>query len=356
MLEVRDLVVEFREGRGVQRAGDGAGVGVERGEIVALLGPSACGKTAMLRAIAGLEAPAARTIALDGQVLWSAADRPGVPAERRDLAMVFQTDAAGPRGSVADNVAAALGGKRLGKAALRDAVMQALAKVGLGQLAERAAQRLSAGERQRVALARAIARDAKLLLLDEPLANLDAPARAELRGELRGLGKTALCATHDQEEALALSGRVALMRAGRILECGTPMDLYLRPQHAFTARFLGDAVLIEGRRVKGTGEGVLVETDIGNFVAAGGAHDGAGGYLMIRPEFVEMVGREVNAANLVDGIVRSATFAGKFVDYVVQAGRRRLRVQRPATRLYTEGEPVRLRLPAERCAFLPKDD
>lgn len=357
MLEIHDLVMASPL-PGAARAADGVSVSVivEPGEFFTLLGPSPSGKTALLRGIAGLDAPVSGSIALDGMQLFSAPANCNVPAEKRDVAMLMQTNGAWPRATVAENVALALEDRGFANAVVRAKVTQALARVGLGQLADRQAARLSAGEQQRVGLARAIAKEAKLLLLDEPWSNLDLRLREDIRGELRALGTTALCATHDQEAALAFSGRVAIMRAGRIVEAGRPLDLYLRPRHSFTARFLGHAVLIEGRRVAGMGEGVLVETDIGSFVAAQAAHDGPKGYLMIRPEFIEMAGREVSASNLVDGTVRAAVFGGKFVDYFVEAGQRNIRVQRPATRLYTEGEPVRLRFPAERCAFLPLDE
>lgn len=347
MLEVHDLVVDSGAGQGA----GGVRFAVGRGEVFTLLGPSAAGKTALLRAVAGCDAPRSGSVTVDG------AELPMVPgAGRPGVAAVFFPVQEWPRETVAETVAMPLEDSGLTSTIVRGKVAEALAKLRIGQLAGRAVVRLSTGEQHRVALAQALVKDAKLLVLDEPFAQLDPALRAELRDELHGLGKTALCATQDQETALALSGRIAVMRAGRIVEAGPPLDLYLRPQHAFTAAFLGDAVLIEGRRVAGTGEGILVETEIGSFVAAQAAHDGERGYLMIRPEFIEMVGHEVSAANLVSGTIRAAVFAGRFVAYSVEAGRRMIRVERPATRLYTPGEPVRLRLPAERCGFLPREE
>ena len=345
MLEVRDLVMDGGDGPAV----NGVSFVVGRGEVFTVLGPSAAGKTALLRGVAGRDQPRLGRVTLDGEIVRAAREPP-------EIAAVFFAEADWPRETVAATVAAPLEDRGLTNAVVRAKVTEALAKMGVGQLANRAVARLSAGEQQRVALARALVKDAKLLVLDEPFAQIDADLRAELRNDLGNLGAATLCATQDQETALALSGRIAIMRAGRIVEAGLPFDLYLRPQHPFTAHFLGHAVLIEGRRVAGTGEGVLVETDIGSFVASQAAHSGTLGYLMIRPEFIEMVGREVSAANLVSGTVRSAEFAGRFMAYTVEAGRRLLRVERPATRLYTPGEPVRLRLPAERCGFLPRED
>ncbi len=348
MLDVRGLVVEFSGDRGARRAVDGVNFAVERGETFALVGPAAAGKTALLRAIAGLEVPAAGTIAIEGM--------PPAQARSRTVALVTEAPGPWPRVTVAEAVALPIEGRGLTNAAVRAKVAEALAKAGLGQSAELAVKQLSGGQQQRLALACALIEDPKLLLLDDALSRLDADAREEIRGEVKSLGKTTLFVTHDQEGALAMAGRIAVMRAGRIVECGAPLDLYLSPRHPFTAHFLGHAVLIEGRRVAGMGEGVLVETDIGSFVAAQAVHDSAAGYLMIRPEFVEMVGHDVSASNLVHGTVRGVSFTGKLMEYAVEAGPRMLRVQRPATRLYTEGEPVRLRLPAERCSFLPRDD
>jgi len=356
MLDIRGLVIEFSGERGAQRAVDGVSVALARGETLAVLGPSAAGKSALLRAVAGLETPSAGSIALDGVPVHDAAARLDVAADKRDVALVTDHVASWPRASVAENVAQPIEGRGLTNAAVRAKVAEALARMGLGQSADVAAARLSAGQRQRVALARALVTDPKLLLLDEAMSCLDAHARAEIRADLKGLGKAVLLATHDHQGALSMAERIAVLRAGRIVECGTPMDLYLRPRHAFTARSLGDAVLIEGRRVAGIGEGVLVDTDIGSFVVGEAAHAGREGYLMIRPEFVEMAGPDESASNLVDGTVRAAVFAGKLMEYTVETGPRLIRVERPATRLYTEGEHVRLRLPAERCSFVPRDE
>ncbi|MCW5774627.1 MAG: ABC transporter ATP-binding protein [Rhodospirillaceae bacterium] len=347
VLEVRDLVMGGAEANAVDRVSFSIG----RSEIFTVLGPSPAGKSALLRGVAGHEAPRAGSVIVDGETI--ANDRGG-PAEA--VASVFFVGQNWPRETVAATVAMPLEDRGLTTVQVRAKVSEAMAKMGVGQLANRAMGQLSTGEQHRVALAQALVRDAKLLVLDEPFVQLDGDLREELRADLRSLGKAALCATQDQESALALSGRIAIMRAGRIVETGAPLDLYLRPQHPFTASFLGHAVLLEGRRVSGIGEGVLVETDIGSFVAAQAAHDGERGLLMIRPEFVEMVGRDVSAANLVSGTVRGAVFCGRYVAYSVEVGRRLLRVERPATRLYTPGEPVRLRLPAERCGFLPREE
>ncbi|MGH7003061.1 MAG: ABC transporter ATP-binding protein [Alphaproteobacteria bacterium] len=356
MLNVRELVIEFPGARGPRRAVDAANLLVERCETLALLGPSAAGKTVLLRAIAGLEPATSGFIALDGNAVYDSVLRHDAPAERRGLALVTDIGAPWPRTSVGENVALPIEDRGLTNPVVRARVAAALAKVGLAHCAELPVAELSAGQQQRVALARALLKNPGLLLLDEAMSCLDPRAREEIRAELNGLGKTVLYATHDQEGALAMAGRIAVMRAGRIVECGTPIDLYLRPRHPFTARFLGHALLIEGRRLAGTGEGVVIETDIGSFVAAQATHDGPNGFLMIRPEFIEMAGRDTSAANLVDGTVRAAAFGGRMIEYTVETGRRLLRVQRPVTRLYTEGESVRLRLPAERCGFLPLDD
>lgn len=240
-------------------------VGVPAGSLISLLGPSGCGKTTTLRMIAGLEEPDAGAIELGGVPVWT--DR-GVrlPAEQRRIGMVFQSYAVWPHMTVAENVAYPLKAQGFARNLRKPAVEKALQTVRLDHLAERYPSQLSGGQQQRVALARAIVFDPKLLLLDEPLSNLDVSLREEMRTELRvlqqRLGVTAVFVTHDQEEALAISDVVAVMRDGVILQCDTPRAIYERPVDAFVARFVGwknlipatvtgrDAVQVAGSSIK----------------------------------------------------------------------------------------------------------
>ncbi len=232
---------------------DGVSLDVARGECIALLGPSGCGKTTTLRLVAGFITPDSGHILIGGR----AVERD--PPHRRQIGMVFQNYALFPHLTAAGNVAFGLEMRHLPRAERDARVAEALSMVGLAQLADRYPARMSGGQQQRVALARALVIRPELLLLDEPLSNLDAGLRVEMREEIARLrtaaGITTLFVTHDQEEALALADRVAVMDRGRIVECATPAELTERPRHLFTARFLGARSVVEGR-VEG-----------GNFVA-----------------------------------------------------------------------------------------
>jgi iron(III) transport system ATP-binding protein len=228
---------------------------LEAGTFFTLLGPSGCGKTTTLRCIAGLETPDDGVIAVDDRRLFDAKARINVPVEERAIGMVFQSYAIWPHMTVAENVAfpltVARRAKRTKRAEIAEAVRRALAVVDLDGFQERSATRLSGGQQQRVALARAIVHEPGLLLLDEPLSNLDAQLRDDMRGELKRLqskiGITTVYVTHDQSEALALSDRIAVIDRGRISQIGSPQDIYFRPANPFVARFVGATNLLPGR-------------------------------------------------------------------------------------------------------------
>ena len=238
-LSGEELVVRY----GAVTAVRGVDFQVDRGEHVTLLGPSGCGKTTTLRAIAGLETPSGGRIVIDGVPVTDPASGRHVPPERRGLAMVFQSYAIWPHMTVFDNVAFGFRVRGVGRAAARPAVERALSLVDLADFADRPATKLSGGQQQRVALARALAYDSKVVLLDEPLSNLDAQLRIAMRADLadlrRRLGFTAIYVTHDQEEAFALSDRIIVMRAGRIEQQGTPNEVHEAPRTRFVASFLG---------------------------------------------------------------------------------------------------------------------
>ncbi|APE35465.1 spermidine/putrescine ABC transporter ATP-binding protein [Nocardia mangyaensis] len=242
--------IEFR---GLRRAYgdvvalDGLDLTIEPGELMALLGPSGCGKTTALRCVAGFEHPDSGAVLLDGS------DITAIPANRRDAGMVFQSYSLFPNLNAADNVSFGLRMRRVGTRERRTRAAELLELVGLAHLADRYPHQMSGGQQQRVALARALARQPRVLLLDEPLSALDAKVRLSLREEIRrlqlSLGITTLFVTHDQEEALSMSDRVAVMRDGRIEQCASPAQLYGSPSTAFVAEFVGTMNRIPGELV-----------------------------------------------------------------------------------------------------------
>ena len=246
-IEVDDLEVNF----GAVPAVRGVSFSVQPGEQLTLLGPSGCGKTTTLRAIAGLEHPRAGEIRIGGKPVYSAERDINIPAEKRGLSMVFQSYAIWPHMTVFENVAYGLRVRRASTAEIRDKVERALGMVQMSAFAERRASALSGGQQQRVALARAFVFQPSVLLFDEPLSNLDAKLRADMRIELRELqhrlGITSIYVTHDLEEALAMSDRIVVMRDGLVEQTGTPDEIYRLPHSAFVADFIGSANLIRGR-------------------------------------------------------------------------------------------------------------
>ncbi len=362
MLDVRNLRVEYRTAGAPYVAVHDESFAVRAGEFFTLLGPSGCGKTTTLRSVAGLETPTAGRIEIDGVPVFDGATGRAVPTHAREIAMVFQSYAIWPHMTVFENVAFPLRVKRLPGAALRRQVDEVLQMVGLGDFAERPATMLSGGQQQRVALARAIVKDAKVLLLDEPLSNLDAKLREQMRRELRRLqkhvGTTSIYVTHDQDEALSLSDRIAVMRGGRIVELGRPLDLYLRPRHTFTARFVGQAELAPCKVVQAGADAVLVETKLGRFRARVNADIGArANHLMVRPEHVVFADADADAddgtgENMLEGQIANILFSGKLVEYEVQTGQGVVSVCAASNVLRTLGEAVRLHLPPEHCVLL----
>jgi multiple sugar transport system ATP-binding protein len=272
------------------RAVDDLDLSIRDGEFFALLGPSGCGKTTLLRTIAGLEQSSAGTIALGG------ADVTRLDAGKRGVAMVFQDYALFPHMSVAQNIAYPLRVRRASKQAQQDAATRTSAGLGLSALLERRPAQLSGGQQQRVALARAIAMEAGVLLLDEPLSNLDARLRLEARTFLkrlqRDLGLTTVFVTHDQAEALALADRIAVMSDGRIRQLGTPKEVFQRPTDTFVANFIGSTPM---NLLTGTVHGGLVEVAGARLVPPPdlGLADGAPVVAGIRPEYLRPAGEGI---------------------------------------------------------------
>lgn len=359
MLEITSLTKTFPDGADVVRAIDDFSLNVADGEWVTLLGPSGCGKTTTLRCVAGLETADSGHIRIGDTVAFSGAEGIAEPPNRRPISMVFQSYAIWPHLSVAKNVAFPLEtGKPLPKQEIAQRVQEVLRVVGIDKMAGRDATRLSGGQQQRVALARAIVRQSELLLLDEPLSNLDAKLRLEMRSELRSLreriGMSTLHVTHDQEEALSLADRVVLLRAGRVVEAGAPTDLYHRPRQAFTAEFLGRAELWDADEVARESDGVTIRTALGSFRAGIAGDDPiAIPQLMIRPEHIRMHrADEPGVANGLEGRVVSRMFTGRRFEYVVDSRGVEIRVDRPSTDTWQPGDVVVLELPPERTALV----
>jgi ABC-type Fe3+/spermidine/putrescine transport system ATPase subunit len=320
---------------------------VGRGEHLTLLGPSGCGKTTTLRAIAGLEHPSAGAIRIDGQAMYEAGHR-NIPAEQRGVSMVFQSYAVWPHMTVFDNVAYGLRVRKQSKADIKSAVERALDLVQMRHLAERAASKLSGGQQQRVALARAIAFSPTVVLFDEPLSNLDAKLRAEMRVELRELQRrldiTSVYVTHDQEEALAISDRVIVMNVGVIEQIGTPEEIYNRPKSRFVADFVGSANLIKG---KVTGPGTF-EAEGGSILKTVGGT--SGNEVAVRTAYIDVAATPGD--NQLPGHVRQRMFHGDFVQYIVECACGRLIVRRPPVNLLEEGSPVTLSFSPEHTVLL----
>ena len=279
-LALRTLSLTKRYGDVV--AVDDVDLDVRRGEFLGVLGPSGCGKTTLLRLIAGFERPDAGGVEISGQAV--AGPRRNLPPERRRIGMVFQESALFPHLDVAGNI-----GFGLPRRGRETRVAELVALVGLAGLHGRMPHELSGGQQQRVALARALAPDPALIMLDEPFSSLDATLRSQLRGEVRDIlrtaGATTLFVTHDQGEALEISDRVAVMRAGRIEQISTPDELYLRPINRFVAGFVGEANLLPGEVRHGE-----VQTIVGRFRAANGVlSDGTRAEVLLRPEQLHML-------------------------------------------------------------------
>jgi len=295
---------------------DGVDLAVAEGEFLGVLGPSGCGKTTLLRLVAGFERPDAGGIEIDGQVV--AGPRRHLPPERRRIGMVFQESALFPHLDVAGNI-----GFGLPRRDRETRVAELVAMVGLAGLQHRMPHELSGGQQQRVALARALAPDPALILLDEPFSSLDATLRSQLRGEvrdiLRAAGATTVFVTHDQSEALEISDRVAVMRAGRIEQISSPDQLYLRPVNRFVAGFVGEANLLTGEVRHGE-----VQTLVGRFRASGDALvDGTLAEVLLRPEQLHMLPVEKLSSpprpESVLTIVRRV-FHGSEVHHVLRSG------------------------------------
>lgn len=356
-IEVDDLVVKYGEAVAV----DGVSFRVRRGEHLTLLGPSGCGKTTSLRAIAGLEQPTAGEIRIDGRAVYSSSRKINLPPERRELSMVFQSYAIWPHMTVAENVAYGLTLRKTPRDEVRRRVDEVLGMVRLGGLGDRPASRLSGGQQQRVALARSIAFNPKALLLDEPLSNLDAKLRAQMRVELRELQQainvTSIYVTHDQEEALAISDRIIVMNGGTIEQEGSPGDIYDRPRTRFVADFIGASNIVLGQvdAVRSNGH-VALRTEPGGMLLRcqppAASQTGAAA-VSIRTVYPEILRRPpADDLNVWPGRVERRVFLGDAVQYFVSWPAGTLSVRKLPLDLFDEGDDVFIHVDPQFCVFV----
>ncbi len=361
MVTVRDLVKVYQTERMPILACDHVSFEVKEGRFFTLLGPSGSGKTTTLRCLAGLERPDQGEIELAGRLVSSRRAGIFVPPSQRDIGMVFQSYAIWPHMTVFENVAFPLRASRirLSSAETVRRVTQALAMVRLEGLERRPATKLSGGQQQRLALARALVREPKLLLLDEPLSNLDVKLREQMRVELRQLQRTlritTIYVTHDQVEALAMSNIVAVMHQGRIMQTGTPRELYERPANRFVADFVGSTNLFPGS-VTGTTDGTLhrVDTPYGPVMCllTNDARPGSSVLVSLRPEDVSIAETESPGGGW-EATVQQVMFMGECVDCRLAVSDFVLRARlHPSVRI-RRGERVHLVFRPERCVAIP---
>ena len=317
-IHIENVVKVFESTRAV----DGVTLEIEPGELFFLLGPSGCGKTTLLRCIAGFHDPDA------GRILIGDEDVTHLPPHVRDTGMVFQSYALWPHMSIAQNVAFGLEMRKLSRKEINTRVAEALALVRMSERANDKPNQLSGGQQQRIALARALVIHPRCLLLDEPLSNLDAKLRLEMRTEIRRIckqvGLTAIYVTHDQKEALSIADRLAVLNQGVLQQCGTPREVYTRPATRFVANFIGETNLVEGT-FKGIYDGLArVETPLGVFGAAPRSDfapaAGEAVTVSLRPEALRLGTPPTDNPNRFDGVVHDSVYLGEVAQHQVRIG------------------------------------
>lgn len=348
-VELRSLTKHY----GPNAVVDNVSLRIEHGSLVCLLGPSGCGKTTTLRLIAGFVEPTGGEIRVGERVVSTPSH--SLPPERRNMSMIFQSYALWPHMTVAENIMYGLKLRKIDSATIQKKLKAILATTRLGALADRYPGELSGGQQQRVALARALIVEPETLLLDEPLSNLDANLREEMRFEIRRLHDeyryTTVYVTHDQSEAMTTSDVIAVMNAGKIEQAGSPEEIYDRPRSEFVARFIGMSNVVKGRALGG---------DMVSFsgaplrVIGGPLTVGADTAVSIRQQNIRLLAREPDAKdNMVAGTVIRQVFLGSNRDYMVEvADGTQLRVVTPANESVPPGSTVWLHLPPDRCRAL----
>ncbi len=349
-VELRNLTKRYDKSAAV----DGVSLRIEHGLLVCLLGPSGCGKTTTLRLIAGFVEPTAGEIVVGDRVVSS--PRRTLPPEARNMSMIFQSYALWPHMTVADNVAYGLTLRKLPRGEIAKKVSAILATAKLTDLSARYPGELSGGQQQRVALARALIVDPETLLLDEPLSNLDANLREEMRYEVRRLHDeyryTTVYVTHDQSEAMTTADLIAVMNAGKIEQFGPPEDIYARPRSEFVARFIGSSNILKGKALD---TDHIVVAGVPVLCAGPGLAAGRNASISIRQHEIRIDQTEPGGErhNVLPAVVARNVFLGHSRDYMVEIGDgTQLRVVTPPEQNIVQGSRVWLRLPAERCRVL----
>jgi iron(III) transport system ATP-binding protein len=366
MLSIDNLHKSFQAAGGTDvRAVDGVSLSIPAGRLLTLLGPSGCGKTTTLRCIAGLERPDSGRIVIGEQTVFDSAKGIFVPPSDRGIGMVFQSYAIWPHMSVFENVAFPLRvarNRRYLAAEIRDKVAHALEMVRLGGFERRSATQLSGGQQQRLALARGLVHEPRILLLDEPLSNLDAKLREQMRFELKHLQRslriTTVYVTHDQSEALALSDEIAVFNAGRIAQRGAPQDIYSQPATRFVADFIGSANFFPGKveREADPDGMVAVATAHGVFRCrfADKVHAGAQVVVTARPEDLMLyLAPPGDGMNALAGTVAGRVFLGDVIDYVVDIGDAELRIRARPEHDFRVRQSVHIGVAPQKCVGLP---
>jgi iron(III) transport system ATP-binding protein len=334
------------------RAIDDVSLTVEPGEFLVLLGPSGCGKTTLLRSLAGLEVPTSGRIVVNGRPLFDSAKRINVPPEQREMGMIFQSYALWPHMTVFDNVAYPLRSRGVPKKQVPADVERALALVSILELATQFPGQISGGQQQRVALARALVAQTGIVLFDEPLSNVDAKVREQLRVELKRmhteLGFTGVYVTHDQEEAMALATRIAVLHRGRCEQLAPPADVYRRPSTLVVARFIGTLNELDGEVTEVQDDHFVVRCAIGEIATrrADGLTVGDAVTVGMRPEDVQIVNGDAAAgqSNLWQGETEFATFLGPRNEYLIRVGGVELRATARSGSRVGAGETVRFHI------------
>ncbi len=355
-IEVNNLYKTYKKTIAVNRIN----LDVQKGELLTLLGPSGCGKTTTLRCIAGLEKPEGGEIVIDGLPMLG---RGFVPSSKRGIGMVFQNYAVWPHLKVFNNVAYGLKLEKRSRQEIRTKTMEVLEMVGLGGLEERYPGQLSGGQQQRVALARAMVRNPKVLLLDEPLSNLDAKLREKMRFEIkrlvRRMGITSVYVTHDQAEAMVISDRIAVMQAGDVVQIDTPQQIYAQPANRFVADFIGTMNFIAAKVVqKASSDGTMkVSTSFSDELLCRGPEQNFNRddqvYASIRPEDVKVFSDPpAQTSNVFKGTIAHRAYLGNFLYFFVEIDGEMIRVQVPYHMPQAEGEMVHFYLDPEKCKVL----
>lgn len=358
LIEIRNLRKRFKKVTAV----NGIQLDVQKGELLTLLGPSGCGKTTTLRCIAGLEKPEEGDILIDGRPMIS---KGFVPPSKRGIGMMFQNYAVWPHMKVYSNIVYGLRLQKISRESIKEKAKSVVELVGLQGLEERYPGQLSGGQQQRVALARALIRNPKVLLLDEPLSNLDAKLREKMRFEIKSLvkrmGITSVYVTHDQAEAMVISDRIVIMDKGDIVQIGSPREIYEKPASRFVADFIGAMNFIPGEvaRVLPDKNEIHVRTEFSETLLCSSTGDGAMSpgqkvYASIRPEDVEVLSEPLAGENVFTGVIENKAYLGNFLFLFVKIKGTLIRVQAPHLLPQEEGQELSLLLNPQKCIVLPE--